>query len=384
LLITVILFLLVALSINGVNAVEQNDTVNQMTQTQQNVTSNISNTSGTSTKAESTSTFTDAKVNYTYQVNIPYIVNVKVAVKEAYKVKVKVKQWYKSYGKWKYKYVYKYVTKYRTVYKWQNQTRYTTETRTGYYYLSNYISEANSTNSPQFSIIINGTGGDVTKNSLIKNNIPQSTITNQVSALAKIGTPMVKFGNGNGPTVMIVAGVHGNELPATIAAMKLINYLNGKDINGTIYVVPFLIPANTAKSYRLWKGQNPNSVAQYSGTPTNSIIKLAQQLGVDALGDFHSTQPGGVPGKNSAMYTKIPNYESYLIASYISKQTGSALIGDTVAGQKYPGAVEDVCNLAGIPAVTCEVKSSHGYVASGSVDKSYSQMLAFLKYEKII
>lgn len=27
---------------------------------------------------------------------------------------------------------------------------------------------------------------------------------------------------------MIVAGVHGNEFPASIAAMKLANYLNGK------------------------------------------------------------------------------------------------------------------------------------------------------------
>jgi hypothetical protein len=40
--------------------------------------------------------------------------------------------------------------------------------------------------------------------------------------------------------------------------------------------------------------------------------------------------------------------------------------------------------LARIPAVTCEVKSSHGTVASGSVSKSYSQMLAFLKYNGVI
>jgi predicted deacylase len=46
--------------------------------------------------------------------------------------------------------------------------------------------------------------------------------------------------------------------------------------------------------------------------------------------------------------------------------------------------VEDVCNLAGLPAVTCEVLSPVGSVATGSVDRSYNQMLAFLSYFGII
>jgi transglutaminase-like putative cysteine protease len=137
----------VALSINGVNALEQNGTVNQTTQTQQNTTSGTSNvtsnTTGTSTK--STSTFTDTKVSYTYNVNIPYTVKVKVAVKQAYKVKVRtyVKKYYYSHGKYRVKYVakYTYVTKYKTVYKWQTVTKYKKETRTGYAYLSDYLKE---------------------------------------------------------------------------------------------------------------------------------------------------------------------------------------------------------------------------------------------------
>ena len=34
---------------------------------------------------------------------------------------------------------------------------------------------------------------------------------------------------------------------ASIAAVKLINYLSGRKINGTVYVVPFLIPSSTAR-----------------------------------------------------------------------------------------------------------------------------------------
>ncbi|HML04152.1 MAG TPA: succinylglutamate desuccinylase/aspartoacylase family protein [Methanobacterium sp.] len=239
-------------------------------------------------------------------------------------------------------------------------------------------------NTPKLEVIVTGTGGDVTKNSYIKKNIPISQLNNQVVNLAKSGTPMITFGDGNGPKVMITAGVHGNELPAQIAAMRMINYLNGKQIHGTVYIIPFVAPSDTAKNTRFWNGKNLNEVANVAGTPSNQIINKAKFLQVNALGDFHSSKPGGVPGKNSVFCTKAPTYESYNIANSISKQTGFALISYSRAGVEYPGAVEDVSNLAGIPAVTCEVLSSHGIVASGSVDKSYNQMMAFLKYENII
>ena len=236
----------------------------------------------------------------------------------------------------------------------------------------------------KFDVIYTTTGGDISKNKLVYNNIPKSTITNQVISTAKKGTPMVTFGNGNSPKVMIVAGVHGNELPATVAAVKLINYLNSRSIKGTVCVVPFVVPSSTAKSSRFWKGLNLNTVANKAGTPTNQIVKRSKQIKVKALADFHSTQPGGYPGKNSILCTKSPTYESYRIASYISKKTGSSLIYENKAGVSYPGAVEDVSNLAKIPAVTCEVKSAHGTIASGSVTRSYNQMLWFLKYEGVI
>lgn len=247
------------------------------------------------------------------------------------------------------------------------------------------VQAAQTTASPlKMQVIISGTGGDVTKNYYIKNNIPKTQLSSQIVALAKKGTPMITIGNGTGPRVMIVAGVHGNELPAQVAVMRLINYLNGKQIKGTIYIIPFVAPSSTAKSTRFWNGKNLNSIANIGGTPTNKILVLAKQFKVNALGDFHSTKPGGVPGKTSVLYTKIPTYESYNIAKYVSKQTGSALIGDTKAGVAYPGALEDVTNLARIPAVTCEVLSPHGTLKYGSTTKSYTQMLAFLKYKKVI
>ncbi|WP_424355171.1 succinylglutamate desuccinylase/aspartoacylase family protein [Methanobacterium sp. MBAC-LM] len=246
------------------------------------------------------------------------------------------------------------------------------------------VQASQSTSAVKMKVIISGTGGTVTNNYYIKKNIPQSQLTSQIVALSKKGTPIIRVGNGSGPKVMIVAGVHGNELPSQIAALKLVNYLKGKSIKGTVYIVPFVIPSNTAKDVRYWKGKNLNRVANIAGTPTNKILKLAKQLNISVLGDFHSTKPGGDPGKMAVFSSKHPTYQSYIIAKYICKKTGSPLIADNLAGVEYRGALEDTTNLAGIPAVTCEVLSPHGTVKSGSVTKSYNQMIALLKYKKII
>ncbi|MGZ7109208.1 MAG: hypothetical protein ACXVHW_09585 [Methanobacterium sp.] len=146
-------------------------------------------------------------------------------------------------------------------------------------------------------VIINGTGGDVTENHYIKNNIPDSQLTNQVVELAKNGTPMITFGNGSSPKVMIIAGTHGNELPAQIAAMKLINNLSTSQIKGTIYIVPFVAPSNTAQNIRFWNGQNLNSVTNVADTPSNQIMNKAKQLQSMRLEISILLRPAGFPVK---------------------------------------------------------------------------------------
>ena len=236
----------------------------------------------------------------------------------------------------------------------------------------------------RIDIINTKTGGDITQNHVLYSYIPKTVLSSQIISKAKTGTPMAIFGDGNGPKILIVAGVHGNELPAPAAAMKLINYLNGKTIHGTIYIIPFAIPYNSAHTLRYWNGQNPNGVANVYGTPTNIIVNLAIKLHVNALGDFHSSQPGGVPGEDAVFCTKTPTYKSYEIASYISKKTGTSLITYIKAGVEYPGALEDECNLHGIPAVTCEVLQTHGKLTSAKLNKSYSEMIALLTYYHLV
>lgn len=233
-------------------------------------------------------------------------------------------------------------------------------------------------------IIYNGTGGNITKNYYIRQYTPQHTITREVIAATKNGTPMVVFGKDTSKRVMIVAGVHGNELPPQLAALKLIDYLATKKINGTVYIVPFVIPSSTASSSRYWNNQNLNSLANCKGTPTNRVLELAKERSIKALGDFHSTQPGGTPGEDAVFCSKAPTYESYRIAYYISRNGHYRLFAYGKAGIEYPGALEDACNLVGVPSVTCEVLSPHGMVAEGSIDRSFKQMLLFLRYNNIL
>ena len=90
------------------------------------------------------------------------------------------------------------------------------------------------------------------------------------------GIPIYKIGDGNAPVSVISSGVHGNQLVPTIAAMQLINFLDGRKIKGTVYVIPFTSPPTLSKNTKLTNSVNLNTVADKEGTITNDIVKFAE------------------------------------------------------------------------------------------------------------
>lgn len=226
-------------------------------------------------------------------------------------------------------------------------------------------------------------GGVVTKNKRIKANLPDSALVRKMVYLAKSGTPVIKFKGGDGKVVFITAGVHGNELSSQIAALKLIKHLESNPINGTVYIMPFMHPKATEKNVRDYKIRL-NRNANVKGTISYNTVQLIMDFKCDAYGDFHCTRPGGSPGKNVAMGTYNPTGESATIAKYIAKKSNVKSLIYSKAGVEYPGALEDVVSINGIPAVTCEVVTPHGTIAAGSVSKSLSMMKSFLQYNSII
>jgi predicted deacylase len=154
----------------------------------------------------------------------------------------------------------------------------------------------------------------------------------------------------------------------------------GSDLNNTLYFIPFASPKSTMYNERTFNEMDLNRSAHITNSLSNLIVKTVEDLGIDFVGDFHSTAFNANPGIESVFSSKSPSPESYLIANYISRDVGSEIISFDFAGSSYKGAVEDVCNLKKVPAVTCEVLCPFGNVGRGTVDKSFAQMKSFLNY----
>ena len=227
------------------------------------------------------------------------------------------------------------------------------------------------------------TGGFISANKNIFNMIDLTDNSKFILNKAIKGTPMIKLGSGE-PKVMVVAGVHGNELAPQISALRLIDNIYDSDLNGTVYVIPFAAPRSTMNNLRYFEGVDLNRSAHKPNNITNIILKKAKSMDISAIGDFHSSAPNSNPGREGVFCTKVPCSKSYFLADFISKETGSEKILYPSAGIPFKGALEDEANLIQIPAVTCEVLSAIGYANEQIIQRSYSQMKALLNFFYIL
>ncbi|MBR0473291.1 MAG: succinylglutamate desuccinylase/aspartoacylase family protein [Methanosphaera sp.] len=233
--------------------------------------------------------------------------------------------------------------------------------------------------SPVEIISLTNDGANVLENSELAKNMPQSEISEKVLAQAQSGVPIYKIGDGKGPVSVITAGVHGDQLNPSVAAMKIINYLDGRKIKGTVYVLPFTSPDALSKNTKLTNGVNLNQEADRPGTISYNVVQFAFNNHASAVGDFHETQVGKDPGQTTIMCTQVPTYASYQLATDMSSLSLDKQLTYLVAGITYDGAIEDELNLKGTPAVTPLVQvPGHGKVYQSSVDESFTQMLALL------
>ncbi len=228
-----------------------------------------------------------------------------------------------------------------------------------------------------------GIKGDVSKIKLIKKNMPNNAVVKKAVEVTKKGIPLLMFKGGPGKAVFMTAGVHGNELSSQVAAMKMIAKLTKTPVKGTIYIMPFVNVKAISKKVR-YTDKDFNRIASKSGTIPNKIVKLVAKYKCSAYGDFHTTKPGGVPGKNIVMGSKGPAKKSADLTNYIAKYTKVKKKIYKYAGEVYPGGISDNVNKLGIPAVICEVVLPHNTVTSKSVTLSYNMMNYFLKYSSVI
>ena len=233
------------------------------------------------------------------------------------------------------------------------------------------------------SILYTSSGGYITANKNLYKNLQNSKFTKLMLKESTKGTTLIKLGSGD-PKVMIVSGIHGNELPPQVASIKLCNYLLNGPFKGSVYIIPFAAPEASMFNLRNFKNLDLNRTSNMEGSIGNIIVKTAKRLGVKAIGDFHSSSINSNPGKYAVFSSVYPSPESHLMGLFISQYSNCEDLNYKKAGVVFKGALEDESNLAGIPSVTCEVVSSFKKVDEGSVEKSFNQMCGFLKYFGVI
>ena len=223
------------------------------------------------------------------------------------------------------------------------------------------------------------TGGFISANKNIFNNLNLTKNTKYILKESVKGTPIIKIGS-NYPKIMIVAGIHGNELAPQISALNLIDQIHDLNLLGTVYIVPFACPKASMLNSRHFDGGDLNRLAHIEGSVSNLILEKAIELDVSSIGDFHSSAPNSNPGKEGIFCTQVPTPGSFRLADFIAKVTNSEKILYPSAGIPFKGALEDEANLKGIPSVTCEVLSAIGYANENICNRSISQMKAFMQY----
>lgn len=226
-------------------------------------------------------------------------------------------------------------------------------------------------------------GGFISANKNIFNNINLSESSKLILEESIKGTPFIKIGNAC-PKVMMIAGIHGNELSPQIAILSLIDEILNMDLNGTVYIVPFASPKSSMNNSRFFDSKDLNRTAHIEGSISNAILKKAEELKVSGIGDFHSTAPKSNPGKEGVFCTRDPSPESFYMARFIASVTGSEALNYPKAGIPFKGALEDEANLRGIPAITCEVLAPIGFASLATSKRSLVQMKSFLMYYGLI
>jgi hypothetical protein len=174
---------------------------------------------------------------------------------------------------------------------------------------------------PEYFIFDRNIGGDVTRNSQINNSIPKTDFAKTIFSLEKLGSVMLKFGDGRGPKLLISAGIHGNETAANIGIMRYLEYIKDKNIHGTLYVIPFAIPLDTELNTRFYNGVDPNRITDVKGSPAWKIAHLAHNKGIKYILDVHS---GGEVTPEGYLYLNPSNTGSNedKWASYIANMSG--------------------------------------------------------------
>jgi predicted deacylase len=124
--------------------------------------------------------------------------------------------------------------------------------------------------------------------------------SNNTSGWSHLYIPIVSIKNGDGPTALVVGGVHGDEPEGQVAALRLARETAPGEVTGQLIVVPCASPDASRAYTRLWpSGANFNRSFPGSpdGSPDEQLADFFSRLlfpRADVVVDMHSGGRSGL------------------------------------------------------------------------------------------
>lgn len=124
--------------------------------------------------------------------------------------------------------------------------------------------------------------------------------SNNTSGWSHLFVPIVSIKGGEGPTALVVGGVHGDEPEGQVAALRLARETQPADVQGQLIVVPCASPEASQRFTRLWpSGANFNRSFPGSpdGAPDAQLADFFSRFLIarsDVLVDMHSGGRSGL------------------------------------------------------------------------------------------
>jgi predicted deacylase len=124
--------------------------------------------------------------------------------------------------------------------------------------------------------------------------------SNNTSGWSHLFIPIVSVRGGDGPTALVIGGVHGDEPEGQVAALNLARGARPEDVPGHLIVIPCASPDASAAYTRLWpSGANLNRSfpGSVDGPPDEQLADFVSRFLIpraDVVVDMHSGGRSGL------------------------------------------------------------------------------------------
>jgi len=161
-----------------------------------------------------------------------------------------------------------------------------------------------------------------------------------LSGWAQVMLPVQVMARGEGPTVLLLAGNHGDEYPGQIGIMRLMRELKIEQIHGRIIMLPILNPPASATATRLSPLDGKNFNRCFPGDPGGSVSEIIADYLTrvlfpvsDVVIDLHTGGRGVVFHPCAHMHwVENPEQRAKMAAATSAFNTDMAFIYADVAG----------------------------------------------------